>query len=205
MEYDGLWRSSHHPAPFLRVAKAMKSLKGHFLVASPHLEDANFFRSVVLMIQHDEEGAFGVVMNRPTNSTVADIPDLAECSPAALAAPVHLGGPVHGPLIAVHADESYCELEITEGVYFATGKDSIVAIVSEPSGPFRLFNGYSGWAPGQLDGELEAGGWLTGPATHDDVFSNYEDLWNRVARRIGLDILSPTIRPGRVPEDPSMN
>ncbi len=183
----------------------MKSLKGHFLVASPHLEDTNFFRSVVLMIQHDEEGAFGVVMNRPTNNTVADVPNLvleAECEPNI---PVHMGGPVPGPLIAVHSDISLGELEVTAGVYFASSKEAIERIVMEPNAHFRLFVGYSGWAPGQLDDELEAGGWLTEPACCEDVFSSYEDLWNRVARSIGLEIISPAIRPDQIPDDPSMN
>ncbi len=183
----------------------MKSLKGHFLVASPHLSDTNFFRSVVLMIQHDEEGAFGVVMNRPTNTTIADIPELAPEANCDMNAPVHLGGPVQGPLIAVHSDVASAELEITAGIYFATSKEAIVQIVSECVGPFRLFQGYSGWGPGQLDDELKAGGWLTAQATSDDAFSDYDELWNRVARHIGLDIVSPTLPPDQIPDDPSMN
>ena len=183
----------------------MKSFKGYFLVASPHLQDTNFFRTVVLVIQHDEEGAFGVVMNRPTNSTIGDVPELAEQALCEPDTPIHLGGPVQGPLTAIHSDISLGEFEITPGVYFAASQEEIERIVSQPQGSFRLFSGYSGWAPGQLDAELEAGGWLTEPATPEDVFSNYEDLWNRVARRIGLEILSPTIRPETIPEDPSMN
>ncbi|MFW6170126.1 MAG: YqgE/AlgH family protein [Planctomycetota bacterium] len=183
----------------------MKSLKGHFLVASPYLGDTNFFRSVVLMVQHDEEGAFGVVMNRPTSHTAAEAPELAAQAPGELDIPIHLGGPVPGPLIAVHSDISVAELEIASGIYFSTAKDAITQIVGQSSSSFRLFSGYSGWGPGQLNGELEAGGWLTDPATHEDVFSDYQTLWNRIARRIGLDILSPRIRPEQMPDDPSMN
>lgn len=183
----------------------MKSLKGHFLVASPHLSDTNFFRSVVLMIQHDEEGAFGVVMNRPSNSSIADIWENETELSSEVVQPVHVGGPVPGPLIAVHSDFAQAELEIVEGVYFTSNTESIAEILAEPAGPLRLFAGYSGWAPGQLDGELEAGGWLTEAATSDDVFSDYEELWNRLARRIGLHILPPGINRGQIPDDPSMN
>ncbi|MFO7905202.1 MAG: YqgE/AlgH family protein [Planctomycetota bacterium] len=183
----------------------MKSLKGHFLVASPHLGDANFFRSVVLMVQHDDEGAFGVVMNRPTSHTAAEAPELAAEASCELDVPIHLGGPVPGPLIAVHSDISVAELEIATGIYFSTAKEAITRIVCQSPDSFRLFSGYSGWGPGQLNGELEAGGWLTEPATHEDVFSDYETLWNRIARRIGLDILSPGIRREQMPDDPSMN
>ena len=76
--------------------------------------------------------------------------------------------------------------------------------MAHASGPFRLFVGYAGWAGGQLDGELEAGGWLTTPATCADVFSNQDDLWNRVSRRIGLDILALRSN-GWSPDDPSWN
>jgi len=183
----------------------MQSLKGHFLVASPHLADQNFFRSVVLMIQHDEEGAFGVVLNRPTNSTVADLWELISQVPCENHDPVHVGGPVAGPLIALHSDLPHSEMEVTPGVYFASDKESIIQIVTKPQGFFRLFIGYSGWAAGQLDSELEAGGWLTERATREDIFSDHADLWNRVSRRIGLDILSPTIKRTWVPDDPSMN
>jgi putative transcriptional regulator len=183
----------------------MKSLKGRFLVASPHLADPNFFRSVVLMIQHDEEGAFGVVLNRPTNNTIADLWELISQLPCDNQDPVHVGGPVAGPLIALHSDFPHSEMEVTRGVYLASDKESIIQIVTKPQGSFRLFVGYSGWAAGQLDAELEAGGWLTEPATREDIFSDHADLWNRVSRRIGLEILSPTIKNLWVPDDPSMN
>lgn len=183
----------------------MKSLRGCFLVASPHLMDQNFLRSVVLIIQHDEQGAFGVVLNRPTNNTIAELWRLVSETPCENASPVHVGGPVAGPLIAIHADATLSEMEIVPGVYFASTKESIVRLVTQPVSDVRLFVGYSGWGAGQLDGELEAGGWLTEPATREDVFSNYEDLWNRVSRRIGLQVLEPTVRRTHVPDDPSMN
>ena len=183
----------------------MKSLKGQFLIASPHLADQNFYRSVVLMIQHDEQGAFGVVLNRPTNNMIADLWNLVSTAPCDVSEPVHVGGPVPGPVLAIHSDPSQCEMEIIEGVYFASSKEAIFAIVSHPQGPFRLFVGYSGWGEGQLDQEIESGSWLHGRATPEDVFSDYDELWRRVSRRIGLAILSPTIKNKPIPDDPSMN
>ncbi len=183
----------------------MKSLRGHFLIASPHLADPNFYRSVVLMIQHDEKGAFGVVLNRPTNNTIADLWNLVSPAPCDISEPVHVGGPVPGPLIAIHSDPAQCEMDIADGVFFASSKEAIIAIVSHPQGPFRLFVGYSGWGAGQLDQEMESGSWLSGPAAREDVFSHYDELWHRVSRRIGLDIISPTIRNQPIPDDPSMN
>ncbi len=183
----------------------MKSLRGHFLVASPHLIDDNFFRSVVLIIQHDEEGAFGVVLNRPTNITVSDLDELPATAPAVLAMPIHIGGPVEGPLVAVHAEGELGEFEITPGVFFSAARDAIQALVTEEPSKFRLFQGYSGWAPNQLEGEIKQGGWLTERATREDVFSDCADLWDRLSHRIGEKILSSTIRRGQIPHDPSMN
>jgi putative transcriptional regulator len=183
----------------------MQSLSGFFLVASPHLADTNFYRSVVLMIQHNEQGAFGVVLNRPSTNTVADLWKLIAQDACDNREPVYVGGPVAGPLVAIHGDAARSELEITPGVFFASQKDTIVEIVTRPEGPFRLFVGYAGWGGGQLEGELEAGGWLSEKATAADVFSDAADLWNRVARRIGLEILMPAIKRPIVPDDPSMN
>jgi putative transcriptional regulator len=183
----------------------MSLLKGQFLIASPHLGDTNFYRSVVLMIQHDDQGALGLVMNRPTDRTVAEMWKLVDDSPCDSVEHVFLGGPVAGPLLAVHTDPTCAESTILEGVYFASSQSSLAQLVGTYQGSFRLFLGYSGWAAGQLEGELKAGGWLTLPATCDDIFSDHELLWNRVSRRVGLDILAPTIKRRGVPDDPSVN
>lgn len=183
----------------------MQSLRGHFLVASPHLADSNFFRSVVLMIQHDEQGAFGVVLNRPSTNTIADLWKLIALDPCENRELVYVGGPVAGPLIALHCDAERSELEVTRGVHFASSKEAILQIVTQPQGPFRLFVGYAGWGSGQLETELKAGGWLSEQATREDVFADPADLWNRISRRIGLDILMPTIPRKIIPDDPSVN
>src|SRR4051794_21518657 len=98
----------------------MDNLTGHFLVASPHLGDPNFFRSVVLVIRHDEEGAFGVVLNRPLPSTVGEIWKALGASGIENEQPIYLGGPVTGPLLAVHGDVERSEGEVLDDVYYAT-------------------------------------------------------------------------------------
>jgi putative transcriptional regulator len=118
---------------------------------------------------------------------------------------IHVGGPVTGPLLAVHTDPQCAECEILDGVYFASTRPSLTRLITVSEDRYRLFLGYSGWAGGQLESELKAGGWLTLPATADEVFSDHEQLWNRVSRRVGLDILAPTIRHRELPDDPSMN
>jgi putative transcriptional regulator len=183
----------------------MDSLAGTFLIASPHLPDPNFYRSVVLIIQHNEEGAFGVVLNRPTDKTASEIWELFSDEPCSYTQPIYLGGPVAGPLLALHDDVSASEVEVLEGVYLSTDRAKLESLVRRDAVPLRLFVGYSGWAAGQLEGELEVGGWLTSRATSKDVFADHESIWNQVAGRIGLEILSPALRRDSVPDDPSLN
>jgi putative transcriptional regulator len=183
----------------------MASLQGQLLVASPHLADGNFYRSVVLMVKHDDEGALGLILNRPTANTVSDIwrmigePDLA-CD-----RPLYLGGPVAGPLVCLHRLKSCSEAQVLPGVFFSAHKEQLLKVVSQTAKPFRLFTGYAGWAGGQLEGELEAGGWLNMRADKKLVFYEQEDLWEQVVRTIGEDILGPAIKSRHVPEDPSLN
>jgi putative transcriptional regulator len=182
----------------------MDSLTGHFLVASPHLGDPNFFRSVVLVIRHDEEGAFGVVLNRPLPGTIADV-WRALGMEVENDQSIYLGGPVTGPLLAVHRDDAYAEGEVLLGVYYATHKDHLNYLVTEYQGPCRIFSGYSGWGEGQLEAEVEEGSWLTTPATSADIFASPEEMWKSVAARIGLEILMPAKLTRHVPPNPEMN
>src|ERR1700744_5133637 len=97
----------------------MRSLKGHLLIASPSLLASFFTRTVILMLDHTEEGAAGVVLNRPTEATVADIAETVFSEPIDWAKPLNLGGPVSGPLMVLHEVEDLSDQEIIPGVYNA--------------------------------------------------------------------------------------
>jgi putative transcriptional regulator len=183
----------------------MSSLQGQLLVASPQLGDGNFYRSVVLLVKHDDEGAFGLILNRPTGNTVADIWRMIAEQELECDRPLYMGGPVSGPLVCLHRVKSCAEAEVLPGVFFAAHKEQLLKVVSQTGRPFRLFTGYAGWAGGQLEGELEAGGWLAVQADKDLVFYDQDDLWEQVVRGIGEDVLGPAIKTRHVPEDPSLN
>ena len=183
----------------------MKSLKGHLLVASPHLADPNFVRSVVLLIHHSPDGTFGVVLNRPSESKIRELwKDLSEL-PCKTDQHVHMGGPVSGPLMAVHTDEDLAELEIVPGLYFAAERGNIEKLLNQSKHDFRLFVGHSGWGGGQLEDELEEGSWFTTPATPDYVFAEESDLWKAVAQQIGQSMLASMLNIKDIPADPSAN
>jgi putative transcriptional regulator len=182
-----------------------KSLAGHFLVASRHLGDPNFARSVVLMIHHNHQGAMGVVLNRPSDKSIREVWQLIGFDTCDRDDCVFVGGPVPGPLVALHALEPFSEQEVIPGLYVSTHRDAIDLIVRKRDQPFRLYSGNAGWGSGQLEGELEAGGWLFTKATKDEVFADHETIWKSVTQRIGLEIMAPSVARDHLPSDPSLN
>jgi putative transcriptional regulator len=182
-----------------------KSLAGHFLVASRHLHDRNFARSVILMIHHNHQGAMGVVINRPSDKTVREVWQLIGLDSCDRDDRIYVGGPVPGPLIGLHRIESFSEHEVLPGLFLATHRDALDLIVRKRDAPFRLYSGHAGWGSGQLEGELAAGGWLFTQAVSDDVFMDHDAVWKRVTQRIGLEIMAPELDAQHVPSDPSMN
>ena len=181
----------------------MESLRGYLLVAGPGLDDPNFRRTVVLVGEHGEEGAMGVVLNRASTVTVEDaVPPMAELvGPDEL---VYVGGPVQPQAVVVLADfvdPARAEALVVGDVGFLPGEVDDPSDVGELRS-VRVFAGYAGWAAGQLEGELEDGSWLVLHAVAADIFTSDPDrLWSDVLRREGggLAVLS------RLPDDPRVN
>ncbi len=183
----------------------MDSLKGQFLVASPHLLDPNFVRTVVLLIHHSDEGAFGVVLNRPAENTVQELWEKVGEGACACQQQVHVGGPVSGPLMALHDDASLSEMEVVPGVHFSAQREHLEQLLQAAESTFRLFVGHSGWARGQLESELRQGAWLSTPANADWVFSAPEDLWRRVTQHIGESFFDAVLKIKHKPPDAGLN
>jgi putative transcriptional regulator len=172
-----------------------ESLSGQLLIASPSMSDF-FHRAVVLIVEHNDEGAFGLVLNRPSETTVGEVADeLAEAvGPEHV---LHVGGPVQPNAVTAvgeHADPA----EATKLIVGAVG---MVDIDGAPElTRVRVFAGYAGWGPGQLDSELEAEAWIVEPAHPDDPFAD-GDLWARALSRKGGEFALLA----RMPVDPSLN
>jgi putative transcriptional regulator len=182
-----------------------ETLKGHLLIASPKLRDPNFFRAVVLLVQHDERGSLGLVLNRPLEVTVRDAWKQLSEVPCHVDGHLHKGGPCEGVLMALHTDIEASDVEVLDGVHFSTTKDAIEHLISHSGGSVRLFVGYAGWSPGQLENELTEGAWLTTPATFENVFSQGLGSWEMLLRAIGRASLTQFIDPKIMPEDPNLN
>src|SRR5260370_42187861 len=111
------------------------SLEGQFLVASRELLDPNFARAVVLLIQHSEEGAMGLVVNRPTKTTLAEAWKQVSQAPCPMNGLIYLGGPCRGPLMALHADTQQSEIGGVAGLHFSAGPDKIQTVCVQAEGP----------------------------------------------------------------------
>jgi putative transcriptional regulator len=181
------------------------SLKGQLLVASPKLRDPNFFRAVVLLVQHDENGSLGLVLNRPLDVSVRSAWKQLSELPCEVDGHLHHGGPCEGVLMALHTDEDASDLQVLDDLHFSTTKDSIEQLVMRPSERVRIFVGYAGWSPGQLEGELAEGAWLTVRATSEQVFEVQQGTWEHLLRAIGRSSLQQWLDPRIVPDDPSVN
>lgn len=182
----------------------MESLKGFFLVASPHLPDPNFFRSVVLMVEHSDQGALGVILNRATHTTLSEFwSEVGELS-CRREDPLYVGGPVEGPLMALHDVADLEGIEVIDDVYFTSDRDAMQTLVNSRQS-FRIFSGYAGWGPGQLESELQIGGWLTCPATREQIFGDADDLWRQVTHAIGNEITDRALKIRHQPADPRCN
>ena len=182
----------------------VESLKGQLLVAAARIFDPNFRRVVVLVIEHDAEGAVGVVLNRSAEVPIGDaVPVLS--SLVGSAEPVFVGGPVEPDSIVILADLPLGDL--SSGVQPVFG--SVVVLGDEwlDASPgeirrARAFSGYSGWGPGQLEFEIAARDWIVEPAGVEDVFpQDPSSLWSEILRRKGgkYEMLAA------MPMDPSAN
>jgi putative transcriptional regulator len=181
-------------------------VKGRLLVANPALPDPNFHRTVVFMLEHGDGGALGVVLNRPSETAVSD--PLPRCeSLAAEPSVVFVGGPVE-PAAAI----CLAEVEAAVGMHWnpvlgavgtldlgdGSGAEDLLGQVQR----LRVFAGYAGWGPGQVEAELEAGAWFVVDALAADVLCDQPRLlWRTVLRRQGGWLASLS----SFPDDPSVN
>src|SRR5438128_643696 len=179
------------------------SLAGQLLLASPTLADPNFLRTVVLIGVHNDDGAMGVVLNRPSSVSVADaVPQLEEA--VGCGEPVYVGGPVQPTSVVVLAefdDPDPSALLVHEQIGFPAS-DMDLDSLSQSTLRGRVFAGYAGWSGGQLDAEVEHGDWIAQEPIAEDVFTELpEALWSSVLARKGghYALLA------RMPLDPTLN
>lgn len=186
------------------MSDAPENRRGRLLVASPALDDPNFRRSVVLMLEHTDDGALGLVLNRPTELLAREALPSPLGDALAVDSAVCHGGPVQPEAVIVLADF----VDATRAATLVLDSVGIVDPGGEMEGladsvrAIRAFGGYAGWSGGQLEEELAQEAWIDAPALATDIFTDHHDgLWRTVLERKG-----GTWRLiARMPDDPNMN
>ena len=199
-----------NPTTHARLFNMTESLRGRFLISAKRLRDDNFYKTVVLLLEHGEHGAMGLVINRPSSIKVShalgghfDLPETDDV--------VFGGGPVEpSALVILHDDSAFEESgpPVLPGLYVGGSPDAFEQVIAEAAASdnmkhsFRVFSGYSGWGPGQLEGEIARGDWLSIPACrelvfHEDPYAIYEVLLQKFYE-------ANSIVPFRV-KDPALN
>jgi putative transcriptional regulator len=170
------------------MSETFTSLRGQLLLDGVGLGGSFFHRSVVLICQHDPEGAFGLVLNRAAGGRLGDLV-VADLPESLREEPVFLGGPVQPSAFSyLHTESLLLDANVMPLVGLGHSLEALIELASGPSTDrkVRVFAGYSGWSPGQLEAELKRSAWLTHPATVELVFNmDPESLWRTVLLQHG--------------------
>jgi len=172
------------------------SLTNQLLIAMPGMADPNFSTTVTLICEHNDDGALGIVINRPLQLNLAGLLeqlDVADNDPAAASRPVLLGGPI-GPdkgFVLHDSDSTFKNsIAVSSDICLTFSRDILDAIAAG-DGPNKslVALGYAGWEPGQLENEILANSWINVPATTDIVFDlPFAERWSAAAQTLGIDI-----------------
>jgi putative transcriptional regulator len=185
--------AAHAPPPegFLQPVQSSDGFQSAtFLVAARGMRDPNFAQTVVILIDHGAQGAFGLIVNRPTRHTLAEIwPEIAGLD----AHPVFWGGPVfpNRLLFLLRSDDAPQEMRrVIPGVHLGSDELTLKRIIAEGEEEFRTYAGYSGWAPGQLDNEISRGDWHLVPAEGRFIFDPEPDeIWDELIQRVDIQVV----------------
>lgn len=180
----------------------MESLRGKLLIASPALADPNFERAVVLITEHGEDGAMGIVLNRPSDAGVAEVvPDL---EPVTGGEPIFVGGPVQPEALVVlgeFTDPEKAAWIVTADVGLVSAQTDLEDL-PDAVRRGRVYAGFSGWGSGQLEDEISEDAWIVEAPIPPELFPDDPDkLWSDVLDRMGGEYAIVA----RMPEDPSLN
>lgn len=175
--------------PGLQIQSPGQLQDGMFLVAARSLRDTNFAQTVVFLIDYDAGGAFGLIIDRPTPHTMAELwPEITGLE----AHSVHFGGPVFPNRLLFllrSSDTTEGMRRVLKGVYLGSDELVLKRIVAEGEEEFRVYAGYSGWAPGQLDNEVARGDWYIVPAETRFIFDPQpSEVWPELIQRVDIQV-----------------
>ncbi len=189
------------PSPFNRRSDIAP---GMLLIAAPALKGTVFHKTVVFVLQHNSEGTFGVVLNQPANEEI-------KCEWHKLIGTdasdrfIVQGGPIGGPVFALHQEQKLAEMEMPGGVFVSAGSDKFQQLIDNDDSCYRIVFGVAGWQQGQLSDEIEEGLWYTLAGDAEQVFDDPTWMWEKSLRRYGQELICDVIGIDRLPPSPLLN
>ncbi len=178
-------------------------VKGNLLVASPYLQDSPFSQTVILLLQHNSNGSFGVVLNRAADDQIKNA--WQELTGMDIDRRIVAGGPVGGPVFAIHESKAAAEMEMPGGIFVTANSEALKELVRANEFDYRIVFGVAAWQAGQLDQEMLRGLWYSMSADVQDVFDDPEWMWENSIRRYGRDVVCDLLGVDDLPDDPSLN
>jgi putative transcriptional regulator len=163
-----------------------------FLLSMPQMADPNFRRTVILLCEHSNDGAWGLILNRPTGKTAASVVEFTPALTGDSGLEIWTGGPVEpqrGALLLPEEPLGEDAFEVSPGIFLSSSADFLRKLIEGPAvEKARLLMGYSGWGPLQLDRELTESSWLISDVAHAIVFDTTPaEMWEAAIRRLGVD------------------
>lgn len=181
------------------------SLKGKLLVATERLSGSRFEKAVVFMMQDDERGTFGVRLNKPANDRVRKAWTKLTGSDIEDEHSIVAGGPLQGPVFALHQDPDLGDVEMPGGLYVSAQVETLQQLMRQFDNPFRIFVGVAGWKPGQLGAEVQSGHWYELPLDIETVFDDPTWMWEFCLQECGFQQIASLVGEDKIPIDPSLN
>lgn len=179
-------------------------LPGSFLIASAALKDSSFEQAVVFVLQHNELGTFGVVLNRPVDAQLASTWREATGLNFENRSVVN-GGPIGGPVLALHSQKSIAEVEILDGICLSIDSQAFKELAEKSDLPYRIVLGIAGWQPNQLADEMDRGLWYPLKADPNHIFDEPASMWPAFMRNFGYLQLQSIVDEKLIPSDPFLN
>ena len=175
----------------MSASREHASLAPTLLLSMPQMHDENFERSVVLLCDHSREGAFGLVLNRPTTTAAAEVVAFDPPVETHQGPLLWMGGPVEpqrGWILLGESVDEEAQTEVAPGLYLSTSVELLRRIITATPSRTRVLTGYAGWGPGQLDEELASSAWLTVDVDPVLIFDTPADeMWDQAIRRLGTE------------------
>ena len=179
-------------------------LCGKLLVATPALNGNQFEKTVVLVLQDNENGTFGVVLNRPANAETREAWESMTGRVAVERCIVH-GGPIGGPVFAIHQDQAMAEVEMPGGLFVSADSELLRKLTEQENDRYRIVFGIASWSDGQLQTEIDQGVWFALNANPDVIFDDANWMWEKSLRQYGQQITCDVLGLSRLPADPNLN